>query len=114
MPGPNTGIFPTKMTAATVGTSAAQILGANPTRNGLIVTNLHATQTVSIANSGNAAPTSLGAGTITIPANSSVQFGWGLSPGPSGATVGQFGFSWTDVVNAIASGASTPVTLTEF
>jgi hypothetical protein len=114
MPGPNTGIFPVKMTGVTAGVSAQQAIGANPTRNGLIVTNLHATQTASISNSGNASPTSLGAGTITIPANSSVQFGWGLSPGPSGATVGQFGFAWTDAVNVIASGASTPMTFTEF
>lgn len=108
MPNPTTKLAPTNMTAATVGTTAAQLLGFNPNRNGLIITNLHATQSISITNSQNASPVSLAAGTFTIPANTSVQFGPGLA-GPN-----LFGFSWTDVVNAIASGAGTPCTLIEF
>jgi hypothetical protein len=104
MSGETTVLAPTKMTSATVGTSAAQILGANPTRRGLAITNLHATQTISIASSSLSSPTSLGAGTITIPAASTVIFG-GNTTWP---------WAWTDVVNAIASGASTLCTLTEF
>jgi hypothetical protein len=103
MANPTTALAPVKMTAVTGSGSAAQYLGANPTRNGLVVTNLHASNTVSIANSSNASPTSLGAGTITIAAASSVAF-------PSAT----FPFAWTDVVNGIASAGSTPVTLTEF
>lgn len=108
MPNPTTTFAPTNMIGVTVGTSAVQLIGANPARNGLIITNLHASQTLSISNRQNASPVSLAAGTITIPAATSVQFGWGL-----GAT-NVLGFAWTDVVNAIASGSSTPVTVTEF
>lgn len=108
MPNPTTKLAPTNMTAVTVGTTAAQLIGFNPARNGLIITNLHATQTISISNSQNAAPASLAAGTITIPAATSVQFGPGLA-GPN-----LFGFAWTDVINGVASGAATPCTITEF
>lgn len=94
---------PTNQIAVTVGTTALQLIGANPARNGLVITNLHATQTLSVTNRQNATPASLAAGTITIPANTSVAF-------PSST----YPWVWTDVVNAIASGAGTPVTVTEF
>lgn len=103
MANPTTALAPTNITAVTAGTTAAQFLAANATRNGLTITNLHATQTVSITGRQTTTPVSLAAGTITIPAASSVSF-------PSAA----FPFAWTDVVNGIASGASTPVTLTEY
>jgi len=114
MANPTTKLMPANMIGGSLGTAAVQLIGFNPARNGLIITNLHATQTMSIANSQNAAPTSLGSGTLTIPAASSVQFG---APGPflsSGGVLLAFGFVWTDVINAIASGASTPWTITEF
>lgn len=102
---PNTQTAPTKITAVTAGATAALALGANPTRRGLVISNLHATQTISISGSGNTTPTSLGAGTITIPAASTVVFGSG---------VGTYPWAWTDAVYCIASGASTPMTLAEF
>lgn len=103
MANPTTALAPVKMTAVTGSGTAAQYLGASPTRNGLVITNLHATQTCSITNSGQATPVSLAAGTITIPAASSVAF-------PSAT----FPFAWTDVVNGVCSAGSTPITLTEF
>lgn len=113
MPNPTTAPAPTNMAGFTVTTAVQTIAQRNPARNGLIITNLHATNTLSVCNSQNAAPTSLAAGTITIPANSSVQFGAGLIP-VSGAVPQSFGFAWTDSMNAIASASGTPVTVTEF
>lgn len=102
MANPTTQLLP-DATAATVGTSAATVLQPNPTRNGLLLFNGHASQTISIAPSSGAVPVSLAAGTLLIAAGATLFFG-----GPT------FPVSWTDGIQAIASGASTPLTILEW
>lgn len=91
-----TALTPSAPAAGAVGTTSNQLVAANSNRKGLILTNTHATQTVSLG---------LGA---TAVANS------GIILGPGGVwAMGEFDFT-TVAVNGIASGAATNVAIQEF
>lgn len=95
---PQKTLTPAAPASASVGAASAKLLDANSGRMGLIICNLHATNTVSLA---------FGAANAAVSGS-----GITLQPGQAWRmTIAEFN---VEQVNAIASGAATPVSVQEF
>jgi hypothetical protein len=106
MPNLSTFIVPTQTTVTAVATAGGtQLIGANPTRNGLIITNRSAV-VLTIA----AIPAVPVAGATGLGID--IAAGASLTIGP--AAGGLFPFAWTAGVQGIAASATAVVTITEF
>lgn len=84
-------------TVATVGASSAQAVASNANRKGLILINTHASQRISLA----------------FGATAVLDSGITLFPNGGSYNMGEYDFT-TAAVNAIASGAGTPMTVQEY
>ena len=106
MPNINTSIQPVQTTVTVVSTAGGtQLIGSNPTRNGLIITNRSAV-VLTIA----AIPAVPVAGTSGLGID--IAAGASLTLGP--ASGGLFPFAWTAGMQGIAASSTAVVTVTEF
>lgn len=88
------------VTAITVGVGSAQAIGTNPNRTRILFANVHATNSIAICPASNGAAALNTAGSLTL--------------GPGVAIILDGDSVSYDAFNALASGASTPLTIWEW